>query len=181
MGMPGPLMPGPQMPPQGFMGPIMAWQTPGPADPGAQFTMPNLILPGMNDNPLEFNMNKNKPPMPIPLEPNNKEDSQKSSSPSDRSRRRADKRERDRERREDKDKRDEREKENNSRSDSSPGDNVPSTPLTPNMWSNVVNMGYQVMGMNMIMDPNMMGMNNYGMMQPMMTDGAAIMPQVIIY
>lgn len=29
-------------------------------------------------------------------------------------------------------------------------------------------MGYPVVGMNMIVDPNMMSMNNYGMMTPMM-------------
>lgn len=175
--MPGAMMPGHQMGPQGFMGPMMNGQ-PGPTDP-AHFTMPNLILPGMNDSPLEFNMNKNKPPMPVTLETSNtKEDSQKSSSPSDRSRRRNDKRDRDRDRREDKDRRDDREKENNSGSNNGSADSLGSqTTITPNMWGGVMGMGYPVMGMNMIVDPNMMGMNNYGLMQPIMTDNA-IMPQV---
>lgn len=38
-------------------------------------------------------------------------------------------------------------------------------------------MGYPVMGMNMIVDPNMMSMNNYSMMQPIMTE-SSIIPQV---
>lgn len=178
--MPGPMMPGPQMTPQGFMGPMMTAQAPGPADP-AQFTMPNMILPGMNDNPLEFNINKNKPPMPISIDSSTssiEESSQKSNSPSDRTRRRGEKRDRDRDRRDEKEKRDDRDKDNNSGSNPSPTDSLPTqSNLTPNMWGGVVGMGYSVMGMNMIMDPNMMSMNNYSMMQPMMSEGT-IMPQV---
>lgn len=79
--MPGPMMPAPQMGPQGFMGPMINGQ-PGPSDP-TPFTMPNIILPGMNDSPLEFNMNKNKPPMPIETT-NVKDDQQKRDSPVDR-------------------------------------------------------------------------------------------------
>lgn len=162
--MSGPMMPG-QMGPQGFMGPMINGQ-PGPSD-ATPFTMPNIILPGMNDSPLEFNMNKNKPPMPIETS-NGKDESQKRDSPNDRSRRRGDKRDRDRERRDDKDK----DKENNS------GSNEGMNPqATINPWSGVMGMGYPVMGMNMIVDPNMMGMNNYSMMQPIMSDGT-IMPQV---
>lgn len=172
--MPGPMMPGHQMGPQGFMGPMMNGQ-PGPSDP-PHFPMPNLILPGMNDSPLEFNINKNKPPMPVTLDTTAKDDSsQKSSSPSDRNRRRNDKRDRDKERRDDKERREEREKENNSGSNPGSNENVNSqTPITPNMWGGVMGMGYPVMGMNMIVDPNMMGMNNYGMIQPIMADNTMI-------
>lgn len=159
-------MPGPMMPSHGgFMGPMMNGQ-PGPSD--SHFSIPNILLPGMNDSPLEFNMNKNKPPMPVTLD---KDDPK---SPADRSRRRGDKRDRDRERREDKDRRDDREKENNSGSNQG-SDGVGSIP--GNMWGGVMGMGYPVMGMNMIVDANMMGMNNYGMMQPIITD-STIIPQV---
>lgn len=41
--------------------------------------------------------------------------------------------------------------------------------LGPNMWGGMMNMGYPMVGMNMIVDPNMMSMNNYGMMPPMIT------------
>lgn len=41
----------------------------------------------------------------------------------------------------------------------------------------VLGMGYPVVGMNMIVDPNMMSMNNYGMMTPMMaTPDPTLMP-----
>lgn len=173
-------MAGHQMGPQSFMGPMMNGQ-PGPSDP-THFTMPNIILPGMNDSPLEFNMNKNKPPMPVTLDTTNgKDDTQKSNSPSDRNRRRNDKRDRDRDRREDKERRDDRDKENSSGSSQSVGENINNqTSLTPNMWGSVMGMGYPVMGMNMIVDPNMMGMNNYGMMQPIMTENS-ILPQVSFF
>lgn len=74
---PGPMMGGPQ----GFMGPMINGQG-GPTD--GSFQMPNLILPGMNDSPLEFNMNKNKPPMPV--ENSNGRDDRRDS-PNDRNRR----------------------------------------------------------------------------------------------
>lgn len=169
-------MPGP------MMGPMMNGH-PVPGDPTA-FAMPNLILPGMNDSPLEFNMNKNKPPMPVTLETNRgKEDTPKCGSPSDRNRRRGEKRDRqnDRERREDRERRDDKEKENGgSKTNATTSDTLNTQPpaMNPNMWGSVMGMGYPVMGMNMIVDPNMMGMNNYGMMQPIMAADGSIMQQV---
>lgn len=183
--------PGPQMGPQGPWPPAQGpWPNgqPGPNDPGPFHQMPNIILPGMNDSPLEFNVNKNKPPMPIENS-NVKDETQKRDSPSDRSRRDRGKRDRDRERRDDKERRDDRDRRDDSerlRSENrdSQGPNGPSEgmgsqggPMNP--WTaGVMGMGYPVMGMNMIVDPNMMGMNNYGMMQPMMPDGTMIPPQV---
>lgn len=41
------------------------------------------------------------------------------------------------------------------------------TPMNPSMWSGMMGMSYPMVGMNMIMDPNVMTMNNYGMMPPM--------------
>lgn len=37
-------------------------------------------------------------------------------------------------------------------------------------------MGYPMVGMNMIMDPNLMQMNNYGMIPPMLAPDPAILP-----
>lgn len=42
------------------------------------------------------------------------------------------------------------------------------TSLPPNMWGSVMGMGYPMVGVNMIVDPNMMSMGNYGMMPPIM-------------
>ncbi|KAI4470716.1 ecto-nox disulfide-thiol exchanger [Holotrichia oblita] len=42
------------------------------------------------------------------------------------------------------------------------------TALPPNMWGSVMGMGYPMVGVNMIVDPNMMSMGNYGMMPPIM-------------
>lgn len=40
----------------------------------------------------------------------------------------------------------------------------------------MLGMSYPVVGMNMIMDPNMMSMNNYGMMPPMITPDPNMIP-----
>lgn len=46
----------------------------------------------------------------------------------------------------------------------------------PNMWGGVMGMGFPMVGMNMLMDPNMMQMNNYGMIPPMVATDPSIIP-----
>lgn len=52
---------------------------------------------------------------------------------------------------------------------SSTHDVVPMQNSPAGMWGGMVNMGYPMVGMNMIVDPNMMSMNNFGIMPPMIT------------
>uniref|UniRef100_A0A1Y1N679 RRM domain-containing protein n=1 Tax=Photinus pyralis TaxID=7054 RepID=A0A1Y1N679_PHOPY len=118
----------------------------------------DFTLIGINDNPLEFNLNKNK----SASRSDDKDDS--SGSPSDKRERRS---RREREHRDaDKGKDDSDSNLSNSQ-DVVTLQNGPT--LGPNMWSGMMNMGYPMVGMNMIVDPNMMSMNNYGMIPPMIT------------
>ncbi|XP_031355933.1 ecto-NOX disulfide-thiol exchanger 2 isoform X2 [Photinus pyralis] len=111
----------------------------------------DFTLIGINDNPLEFNLNKNK----SASRSDDKDDS--SGSPSDKRERRS---RREREHRDaDKGKDDSDSNLSNSQ-DVVTLQNGPT--LGPNMWSGMMNMGYPMVGMNMIVDPNMMSMNNYG-------------------
>ncbi|XP_025832570.1 ecto-NOX disulfide-thiol exchanger 2 [Agrilus planipennis] len=105
------------------------------------------------DPSLEFNKNRKKTPSKETLR----------MSPSDkRERRRSDRREHD--------KRDsDRSKDDSDSNMSNPTEIVTlqnGSGIAPNMWGGVVGMGYPMVGMNMIMDPNMMPMNNYGMVSP---------------
>jgi hypothetical protein len=121
----------------------------------------SLFSAGLNDSPLEFNMNKNKTAMPRSAD--DKDDS--SLSPTDkRDRRRVERRDRDR--RDTEKSRDDSDSNMSSSQDVIPIQNGSS--LGPNMWGGMMGMGYPMVGMNMIMDPNMISMNNYGMMPPMM-------------
>ncbi|KAJ3660322.1 hypothetical protein Zmor_004774 [Zophobas morio] len=128
-----------------------------PSDP-SEFT---IFSAGLNDSPLEFNMNKNKTPMA--RSGDDKDDA--SLSPTDkRDRRRVDRRDRDR--RDTEKSRDDSDSNMSSSQDVIPIQN--GSGLGPNMWGGMMGMGYPMVGMNMIMDPNMISMNNYGMMPPMM-------------
>lgn len=105
----------------------------------------------MNNNPLE------------------KDDS--SQSPSDkRDRRRNDKRDR----RDTEKARDDSDSNLSNSQDILPLQNGPTIP--PNMWGGMMGVGYPMVGMNMIMDPNMMPMNNYGMIPPMITPESNMIP-----
>ncbi|KAK4872811.1 hypothetical protein RN001_014840 [Aquatica leii] len=126
-------------------------------------TDPNeFTLIGLNDSPLEFNVSKNKSTSRCS---DDKDDSSQSPSDKRERRSRSDRRERDR-RDTDKAKDDSDSNLSNSQ-DVVALQNGPS--LGPNMWSGMMNMGYPMVGMNMIVDPSMMSMNNYGMMPPMIT------------
>lgn len=122
----------------------------------------DFTLIGINDTPLEFNINKNK----AMVRTSEDKDESSQSPPEKRERRsRSDRRDRDR--------RDIEKGKDDSDSNLSNSQDVVSLQngpnLGPNMWSGMMNMGYPMVGMNMIVDPNMMSMNNYGMMPPMLT------------
>lgn len=128
----------------------------GPNDPN-DFTM----FSNMNNNPVEFNMNKNNKAATARNVEDKDEASQ--SPPDKRERRRGEKR----------DRRDQEKPRDDSDSNlSNPQDVLPlqnGPGLATNMWGSMMGVSYPMVGMNMIMDPNMMSMNNYGMMPPMMT------------
>ncbi|XP_044269332.1 ecto-NOX disulfide-thiol exchanger 2 [Tribolium madens] len=107
-----------------------------------------LFPAGLNDSPLEFNMSKSK----TPSRPVDDKDDSSLSPPSDK-----------RGRRRDRDRRDTDKSRDDSDSNMSNSQDV-----IPNMWGGMMGMGYPMVGMNMIMDPSMISMNNYGMMPPMM-------------
>lgn len=136
----------------------------------------NLFATGVNDSPLEFSTNKSK---------NMSRSGASSSSSSiaavivdDNSRQsptlNPDNRQRDRSRR----RRDTDRSRDDSDSNMSNSTTTTSTtaqesviPLqgagnlgAANMWGGMIGMGYPMVGMNMLMDPSMMSMNNYGMM-----------------
>nr|XP_023020478.1 ecto-NOX disulfide-thiol exchanger 1-like [Leptinotarsa decemlineata] len=46
----------------------------------------------------------------------------------------------------------------------------------PNMWGGMMGMGYPMVGMNMLMDPSMLPMNNYGMIPPMLAPDPSMIP-----
>ncbi|KAK5640045.1 hypothetical protein RI129_010856 [Pyrocoelia pectoralis] len=121
----------------------------------------DFTLIGINDNPLEFNLNKNKPTS----RPDDKDDS--SQSPSDKRERRSRSERRERDRRDTDKGKDDSDSNLSNSQDVVSLQNGPT--IGPNMWSGMMNMGYPMVGMNMIVDPNMMSMNNYGMMPPMIT------------
>ncbi|XP_017772369.1 PREDICTED: ecto-NOX disulfide-thiol exchanger 2 [Nicrophorus vespilloides] len=55
----------------------------------------------------------------------------------------------------------------------------PPPSMAPNMWAGMMSMSYPMVGMNMIMDPNVMSMNNFGMMPPMMAAAATASDNLI--
>ncbi|XP_018577182.1 ecto-NOX disulfide-thiol exchanger 2 [Anoplophora glabripennis] len=125
----------------------------GSRDP-SDFT---LFSGAMNDSPLEFNKNRTTPRT-------TEDKDEASQSPSDK-----------RTRGNNRNVRDRRDTEKSHDSDSNLSGTQDVIPIqngpgigTSNMWAQpICGMGYPMVGMNMIMDPNMMSMNNYGMMPPM--------------
>lgn len=112
------------------------------------------IFSNMNDSPLEFKVNKNNPSTSRSMD--DKDDSSQSPPNDKRDRRRSDRRER--ERRDTDKNRDDSDSNMSNPQENISLQNGPSG-IGPNMW---MSMGYPMVGMNMIMDPNMMSMNNYG-------------------
>ncbi|CAH0546098.1 unnamed protein product [Brassicogethes aeneus] len=136
----------------------------GSGDPN-DFT---LFAAGMNDSPLEFTMGRNKTSSGRSVE--DKDES--SQSPTEkRDRRRSERRDRDR--RETEKSRDDSDSNMSSTQDVI---SVNNSGMGPNMWGGMMGMSYPMVGMNMIMDPNMMSMNNYGMMPPIMPDPNMLAP-----
>lgn len=152
-----------------------------PNDPSSSdFTIftTNMNTNNHHHHPLEYNLNKNKLPPTTTTTlgcrlVEDKDDSSQSPSSSS-----SDKRET--RRRSDSSKRDRRDNEK-IRDDSDtnlsnsqdimpiPQNGPPPGLSTTNMWGGMMGVGYPMVGMNMIMDPNMMTtMNNYGMIPPMM-------------
>ncbi|CAG9860601.1 unnamed protein product [Phyllotreta striolata] len=118
----------------------------------------------MNDSPLEFSKNKSS------RSADDKDES--SQSPTDRRSRTSS---RNRERKDNSD------KSADSDSNISSQDVVPLQQNgpgigPPNMWSGLMGMGYPMVGMNMLMDPNLMQMGNYGMIPPMLAPDPSILP-----
>ncbi|KAJ8959499.1 hypothetical protein NQ318_022196 [Aromia moschata] len=136
------------VPPASFIGT-------GPRDPN-DFTLFG-VGGAMNDSPLEFNKNKS-----AARSSEDKDDA--SQSPSDK-----------RPRNNARTSRDRRDTDKSHDSDSNLSSTQEVVPIQngpglgpPNMWAQpICGMGYPMVGMNMIMDPNMMSMNNYGIMPPM--------------
>ncbi|KAJ8919902.1 hypothetical protein NQ315_006431 [Exocentrus adspersus] len=124
----------------------------------------------MNDSPLEFNKNRT-----TPRTSEDKDDA--SQSPSEK-----------RSRGNSRSSRDRRDTEKSHDSDSNLSGTQDVIPIqngpgigTSNMWAQpicvtLVGMGYPMVGMNMIMDPSMMSMNNYGMMPPMIAPDPNMIP-----
>ncbi|KRT83282.1 RNA binding protein, partial [Oryctes borbonicus] len=121
------------------------------------------VFGNLNDSPVEFTMNKNNP-----SSSRNSDDKDESSqSPPQKGRK-----ERRLERSKNRDKKDPEKNRDDSDSNlSNTPDVIPiqnGTTLPPNMWGSVMGMGYPMVGVNMIVDPNMMSMSNYSMMPPIM-------------
>lgn len=136
----------------------------------------DFSLFGMNDCPLEFNMNKSNKSSGGGSRStiDDKDDSSSQSSPNTDKRDTSSRRRRERDRRDTEKSRDDSDSNmSNNAQDVIPIQN--GSGLGPNMWGGMMGMGYPMVGMNMIMDPNMMPMNNYGMMPPMMAPESNIM------
>ncbi|XP_022904307.2 ecto-NOX disulfide-thiol exchanger 2 isoform X1 [Onthophagus taurus] len=125
----------------------------------------------MNDTTAEFVSKSNPTTSKIVVEDNNKDDN--SQSPPQKSRK---------DRRLERGSRRDRRESDKTRDDSD--SNLSNTPevipiqngIPPNVWGGVMGMGYPMVGVNMIMDPNMMSMGNYGMIPPMMAPDPNIIP-----
>lgn len=121
------------------------------------------LFGNMNDNPLEFNSNNANPS----TSRNSDDKDESSQSPPQKGRKeRWLERSRTKERRDTDKSRDDSDSNLSNTPDVIPLQN--GTTIPPNMWGGVMGMGYPMVGVNMIVDPNMMSMSNYGMMPPMM-------------
>lgn len=151
-------------------GPMMPSMMPGfphmPVMPEQQ-----LVNPGLNDAPLEFNTNKNKPPMPISggdIDERGLASSSQFNKDSDKERERR----RERESRSRQDRSKDRSKDTTKEVEKSEVDSD-SNEMAP-VWGGIIPppMPYQVMGMP-LMDPNMM-IPQFGMVAPGLVDGGVV-------